>query len=162
MIYTDHIKLTIIELTDKVDSLSFDEFGKVLQERPANVIYCEFCNKLYGIVSMGDIVRAKLEGKTCVNINRKFTSVKSDEYMKARQLFKENKKINAVPVIDENGRLLGDYVRWDDLLALEYMDSFENNQYIADFWKSNNYVALVKPCDIFPKKFGFIINGNPN
>lgn len=149
MIYTEHDKLTIIESENVVDSLSFDELGRALQERPANVIYCEHNKKLYGIVSMGDIARAKSEGKSYVNVNRRFTSVKPNEYMKVRQLFEDNEKINAVPVIEEDGRLLGDYIRWDDLLVLEHMGSFfEENQYATRFWKVNNRVALVKPCDL--------------
>jgi citrate lyase synthetase len=37
--------------------------------------------------------------------------------MRARKLFLENAKINALPVVDEENRLLGDYTRWDDHLA---------------------------------------------
>ena len=156
MIYTEYDKLTIIKLMNEADSLSFDELGAILKERPANVIYCELSGKLYGIISMGDVARASDDGKKAVNINRKFTSVKPNEYMKARQIFKEKEKINAVPVIDENGGLLGDYTRWDDLLVLEYLNLFDENTYIDDFLKGereeNNYIALVKPNGVFDEK----------
>lgn len=160
MLYTEYDKLTKINLMSEVSSLSFDELGKVLKERPANVIYCELDGKLYGIISMGDIARADDESKTAVNINRKFTSVKSNEYMKVRQMFQENEKINAVPVIDNNGRLLGDYTRWDDLLVLEYLNLFDEYTYLVDFmrWKGegNNYIALVKPNDSYEEKLSLM------
>lgn len=132
MIYKKYDKLIIINLIDEAGSISFDELSKVLEERPANVIYCELAGKLYGIISTGDIAFAGYEGKKAVSINRKFTSVKLNEYMKVRQIFEEKKKINAVPVIDESGRLLGDYTRWDDLLVLEYLNLFDEHTYLAN------------------------------
>lgn len=154
MIYTEHNKLTTINLMNAADSLSFDEIATILKERPANVIYCELDEKLYGIISMGDVARASDEGRNAVSINKKFTSIKPDEYMKVRRIFQEKEKINAVPVIDKNGRLLGDYTRWDNLLVLEYLDLFEKHTYLANFLgeETNNYIALVKPNDSSDKR----------
>lgn len=152
MVYTEHDNLTIITLEQEIDSISFNEIITVLQKRPASVIYCELNRKLYGVISYGDVRRAKAAGKRAVNINRIFTSAGPNEYMKIRQIFRDREKINAVPVVDENGRLLGDYVRWDDLLALEHMNLFVDNQYAVDFWKNNNYIVLVNPCESFPKR----------
>lgn len=58
MIYIEYDDLTIISLKEKKDFLTFEELGRVLQEHPANILYCEFDGLLYGIVSMGDIDRA--------------------------------------------------------------------------------------------------------
>jgi citrate lyase synthetase len=66
---------------------------------------------------MGDIGRAADEGRDFVKINKNFTKLSGREYMRARKLFLENAKINALPVVDEENRLLGDYTRWDDHLA---------------------------------------------
>ncbi|MCH5249304.1 MAG: adenylyltransferase/cytidyltransferase family protein [Lachnospiraceae bacterium] len=158
MLYTEYDKLTIKKLKNEVSCLSFDELGKILEECPANVIYCELDGKLYGIISTGDVARASDHGKNVVNINRKFTSVKSNEYMKVRQIFKEKERINAVPVIDENGRLLGDYTRWDDLLMLERLNLFDEYTYFTDFLRrgENNYIALVKPHDAFDEKLSLM------
>lgn len=159
MLYTEYDKLTIINSMNEMDALSFDELGEILKERPANVIYCELDGKLYGIISMGDVARADYEGKKAVNINRIFTSAKPNEYMKVRQIFKEKEKINAVPVVDENGRLLGDYSRWDDSLVLEHLNLFDEYSYLADFlWggAANKYIALVKPNDAFVEKLNLM------
>lgn len=152
MLYTEHDKLTIIELKREVDTLSFQQIGSVLQKQPANVIYCVIGGALYGIVSMGDIKRAKDAGKQEVKINRMFTSVSPNEYMRVRKIFIEKEGINAIPILDKNKYLLGDYARWDSLMALLHMNQPIDKQYAADFWKQNNYVAFVKPCDIFPEK----------
>ena len=157
MIYTEYNKLTKINLMNEAGSISLDETGKVLKERPANVIYCELSGKLYGIISMGDIAHASDDGEKAVRINRKFTSLKPNEYMKAKKIFKEKEKINAVPVIDENGRLLGDYTRWDDLFALQHLNLLDEHPYHADFLRErggeeNNYFVLVKPNDAFGEK----------
>lgn len=75
--------------------------------------------------------------------------------MRVRRIFQEKEKINAVPVVDENGRLLGDYTRWDDLLVLEHLNLFGEHTYDADFLREgegNNHIALVKPNDAFKKK----------
>ena len=61
---------------NEADTLSFDELGKILEDRPANVIYCELDGKLYGIISMGDVARADEEGKKAVKINRTFMSAR--------------------------------------------------------------------------------------
>ena len=158
MLFTEYDKLTIIKLMDEAGSLSFDELGEILKEHPANVIYCELDGKLYGIISTGDVARASEKGQKTVNINRRFTSAKPDEYMKVRRIFKENEKINAVPVVDKNGRLLGDYTRWDDLLVPAYMDLFDEHPYLADFLRegANDHIALVKPNDAFDEKLGLM------
>lgn len=167
MLYTECNKLTIIKLMNETDSLSFDELGKILKERPANVIYCELGGKLYGIISMGDVARAHGEGKKMVNINRTFSSVKSNEYMRVRHIFKEKENINAVPVVDENGILLGDYTRWDDLLVLEYLNLFGKHTYLADILREgegeeNNYIALVKSNGVFDEKISLTEKRNQN
>lgn len=151
MLYIEHDKLTIIALEEETDSLSYEQIGAALRERPANVIYCELDERIHGVITMGDVYRAA--GST-VNLNKNFTYVKPGEYMKARQIFKERARINAVPVIDENERLSGHYIRWDDLLILKYLNPFEGDRCKA-FWQDNNEVILVKPCNIFLEKQRF-------
>lgn len=116
MIYTERGKLAVIESESATDSVSFDVLAQTILERPANIIYCVAKEILYGIISMGDIARAKEEGAESVVINRNFTRLLGTEYMKARRIFSEKENINALPVVDEKNVLLGDYARWDDLV----------------------------------------------
>ncbi len=152
MIYTSSEKLTCLNLTDETDEMNFVQLSSILMERPSNVVYCKKNGNLYGIISMGDIHRAHDEGKDFVMINKKFTSVSPGEYMRAKQIFKDNDKINALPVIDANQKLLGDYSRWDDLISINGFERLKANKYAEEFWKKNRKFALVSPCKEFAKK----------
>lgn len=152
MVYTKRDKLAIIELSEKKNVVAFDALISLLRKRPANMIYVEVNGLLYGIISMGDIYRANKAGEKCVGINTCFTSLRSEAYMKAKCIFKDRKNINALPVVDKSGKLLGDYTRWEDLICFERILSCFENPYTVDYCKRNRHVALVKPCNIFKKK----------
>lgn len=149
MIYTQYDKLTIVELVDKKSKISFDVLYQVLLERPSNMIYFELEGELYGIISMGDIARAGEEGADCVVINRKFTRIMLSEYMTARRIFREKENINAIPAVNENNRLLGAYVRWDDLHCRNIFATGE----VEHFYKCYQCIILVKPCEIFRERY---------
>lgn len=99
MIYTPREKLTVIELSEHREQISFEEIENVLWECPSNMIYVEVTGSLYGIISMGDVDRAVGEGKAYVKINTKFTSVLPSEYMRARDIFLHRTTINALPIM---------------------------------------------------------------
>lgn len=122
MFFVDRDKLTVIEESGETDRILFDELAHIILNKPANMIYCISKRELYGIISMGDIARAKKAGTNYVMINKKFTRVLKHEYIKARKIFlrKENKNIHALPVVDEDKVLLGAYTRWDDLKISNY------------------------------------------
>ncbi|MDE7177471.1 MAG: adenylyltransferase/cytidyltransferase family protein [Lachnospiraceae bacterium] len=152
MIYTRFEKLTCFYLTDENDEVSFGQLSSILMERPSNVIYCEKNMKLYGIISMGDVHRAYEAGKDFVTVNKCFTSVRPNEYMRVKQIFKDNNKINALPVVSVDNELLGEYSRWDDFIAINDFEQLKANKYAEDFWKKNRRFALVNPCKDFVKK----------
>lgn len=117
MVYKNYDELTILNIPNQTESVSYDILAEAILKRPSNMIYCEADGKLFGIISMGDIERARENELSVVPINRSFTRVTKTEYMKAREIFREKEKINALPVVDETGSLLGDYSRWDDSLC---------------------------------------------
>lgn len=149
MIYTDYDKLTIVKCEDAAEEITFSLLEKVILNRPSNVIYCESRRgegKLNGIISMGDIARADKEGKDYVIINKSFTSIRMNEYMRAKEIFNKNFNINAIPVIDEENRLTGSYSRWDDLF-------YQVSTYDIDcVCKCLKHVFLVRPCRDFAQK----------
>ena len=146
MIYTDYNRLTIIKLEDAVDVISFEVLAGVISDRLSNMIYCELKGKLYGIISMGDIIRADKNGVDFVVINKKYTWVLPDEYIRARNIFREKANINALPVVNNEHKLLGDFTRWEDYLA-EYMCMGRKQ-----FFKYYNRVILVRPSSLFNEK----------
>lgn len=148
MIYIQHDRLSILKLNNEEDAVSFDTVAKVILDRPSNMIYCESKGVLYGIISMGDVVRASQNRVDYVVINRKFKQIRPNEYMAARQIFHEKKNINAIPVVDEDNKLLGAYVRWND--------SYDRNLFsmgkAEGVLKSYKCVVLVRPCEIFRER----------
>jgi len=154
MIYISREKLTCYIVIDDNDKVYFSKLNSVLMERPANVVYCEKDGKLYGIISMGDIARAYRKGKDFVVINKRFTSVKENEYMHVRNIFRNNNKINALPVVNDLNELIGSYIRWDDFVIVNNLTELKENKYVIDFFAKK--VALVRPCKAFVRKRQFM------
>ena len=119
MIYTEHDLLSVIELKDEADTVSFDMLAKEISAKPSNTVYCERKGKLCGIISMGDIARADKENAAYVTVNKKFTWIRPKEYMKARNIFREKTNINALPVVNEKQELMGAYARLPDICVKE-------------------------------------------
>ncbi|MBD5522381.1 MAG: adenylyltransferase/cytidyltransferase family protein [Lachnospiraceae bacterium] len=150
MIYTQHDGLTILKLNDKKNKVSFDTLANVILERPSNIIYCELEDELYGIISMGDIARASESGLDYVAINRVFTRIlPNDKYMTAKNIFHEKENINALPVVNEDNKLLGAYTRWDDLYNRNMFTIGKVNSFYEDY----PLIFLVRPCEIFRERY---------
>lgn len=109
MNYIEREKLTVINVSDDTDAISVDTLAEVMLDRPSNTIYCEREEKLYGIISMGDIARAFDRGLNKISINRHFSHVLVGDHAKARKTFNENKNINGLPAVNSAGALGGVY-----------------------------------------------------
>ena len=152
MVYTERTKLTIYQVVRDNDDVYFSELDPLIMDRPSNMIYCEKNGCLYGLISMGDIRRACEAKKSVITINKKFTYVTEKEYMRVKNVFKENDKIHALPVTDERGVLLGDYTVWDDRLFLNESLYFVKKEFITKFIQEKERIALVMPYDGFKWK----------
>ena len=138
---------------DQIPVLSFDEevteldqsvLREAMYEKPCNAVFIEVRGKLYGIISRGDISRAKRAGRERIPVNCSFTSVREKRLMEAREIFREKENIREIPVADGDGKLLGMCSRNDDLLFLEYSDPWEENRYVRPFLGTLNKVLFVK------------------
>lgn len=104
-------ELSIISLDTARIQLNVKDILEYFYERRSDVLYVTIDKRLHGVISAGDIKRCK-DG--VVKINRKFTFLVNWDYIQAKNIFQAKNKINKLPVVDENGYLLGDYSRWDD------------------------------------------------
>lgn len=143
MIYTDRKFLSILPLTEDRDYATYDELIQVLEKRPSNAIYVERDGILCGLITAGCIEKQH-DGKTRrVPFNKKFTSVHPGEYLRTLQILK---KFAEVPVVSDNGHLLGDYARWDDLISIDYARLLCEDPYVLQVLKENiQNIVLVKP-----------------
>lgn len=119
MVYKSRQYLNIIETNEQQDVLDFSIVKEALINHLTNSIYLETKGKLYGLITSGDIGTAYNDRKTKVEINKKFSFVKYRSYMEALTIFKERGNVNVLPVVDDNGKLVYEISRYDDLLVLD-------------------------------------------
>ncbi len=145
MIFKDKDQLSIIEIDDSDNKVSFEKLATLLMDKPSNMIYCTKAGKLYGIISMGDVHRARENGRNHAEINTFFTFLHGMEYMRARKIFLDNDKINALPIVDEDHSLIGDYTRWDDIYLRYNLEYLKGHKYADLVLKKYKKIAIVKP-----------------
>ena len=144
MIRIEKDHLPVLQAENESMTVRMDDLCQALTEHPAHIVYVEYEGRFAGGISFGDIVRAAREGRDSVPVNRQMTVLSSRQPMQARALFRENRHICEIPVVDD-GKLTGEYHRFDDLLLLEHALPFEANRYRRQYWESVPSVVLVKP-----------------
>ena len=135
-------QIPIVSFDEEPEYLDRELIRQALCEKPFNIVFVEVREKLYGIVSFGDVLRAD---KRRVPINRNFTYLEGKRFMKAREIFREKTNIREIPVVDAEGRLQGACSRNDDLLYLEYASVWEGNRYLDPFLRNLKTVRIVRP-----------------
>lgn len=143
MIFQTRKQLAIVE--SEKDYLSFEELSEILLDKPMNIIYVEEKGVLKGIISTGDICRAGQNGANGVFIKKDFMRLSVGEYMKARTIFVERPTISALPVLNTNGVLEGNYTRWDDSVWMECNMLFLVEQIRNKVLAIENNVGIVRP-----------------
>ena len=145
MIFVLKEKLPVVVLREAQDTIGFEELKSALRQHLSEFIYFEYENRLFGLVSLGDISRTCAGGRTAVKINTSFTHVGKGDYIRAREMFLNNSRIHALPATTEDGEFLGAFSSYDDLLYLKYWDSWDHCRYIPRFREKYGRVALVRP-----------------
>lgn len=152
MIYTVRNQLTVITLQEERNVLTFEELFQALINRPSLIVYVELRGRLLGIITLGRIARAYQNHQKQVEINTKYTFVFPDRHMEAREMFyqertfaERKKKIHVLPVVDCDGRLLGEYAQDDNLLSMGCFLSLLEKIDTSEFIKHGFRIALVAP-----------------
>lgn len=128
-------QLPILSFDEAPAAIARNTLRETLCSKPSNIVLIEVAQKLYGIISRGDITRAKKAGLDNVPINCNYTFLEGKQFMTAREIFRAKERIQEIPVIDEAGHLLGICSRNDDLLYLEYCSPWKENRYALPFLK---------------------------
>lgn len=137
MIYRDRKYLSILTLTEDRDYVTYDELIPLLTARPSNAVYIERDGILYGLITSGRIARSHDAKTRRVPFNKKFTSVHQEEYWRVRQIFGDKANINVLPVVSEDGHLLGDYVRWNDFIGTDHAELLCKDPYVLQHLKED-------------------------
>lgn len=117
MLKRDITQLAVYHIEEETDTLFFPCLRTLYLEKTSDTIYITRNKKLYGIIGRKEVLRRSPDGK--VKINKSFTILTGYNVIKAHEIFQRNIYINKIPVINEQGELLGDYSRWDDMLYIE-------------------------------------------
>lgn len=144
MDYYFRSQLPILSFDKDPKTVGLEAIRDVICEKPCNVIFIEIDGKLAGIISRGDVIRAKEAGLKKVPINRNYTFLEGWNPMKARDIFYRKFTIREIPVIDESGSLIGMCSASDDLLYLEYSDPWKGNRYAPAFLKALKKIRFVR------------------
>ena len=140
-------QLPILSFDTAPDALDKKTVRRLLCEKPCNLVFVEVREKLYGIVSRGDVSRAKKAGSDIIPVNCDYSFIVGKQFMTAREIFREKKTIQEIPVVDREGRLTGMCSRTDDLLYLDYLeysDPWKNNRYIRPFLEQLEAAVFVR------------------
>lgn len=117
MIKRDIAQLAVYPIEADAEYLPLASLQKLYLEKTSEIIYITKDDNLYGIICMGEALRGRECGE--VFINKRFTRLNGYNVIKAREIFQRKGNIHKIPVVNEQGRLLGDYSRWDDVLYVK-------------------------------------------
>ena len=151
MIFISREYLPQVTLDEPAEEACFSLLDDALRLHAFDIVCFLYREKLFGLASMGDILRSCTEMRETVRINTRFISAGREDVIRAREIFTENPRIHAIPVTDENGALTGAFTRFDDLLFLRYWDGWDHNRFISRFARIKNRVALVQPVSPSPE-----------
>lgn len=118
MIKRDIAQLAVYPIETDVEYIPLERLQRLYMDKTSEIIYITKEEKMYGIICMGEALQARRNGGG-VKINKNFTVLNSYNVIKAREIFQNKGNIHKIPVVNEQGKLLGDYSRWDDMLYVE-------------------------------------------
>ena len=110
-------QLGIYTVQEDIDKIPIINLQKIYLQKTSEIIYIVKNKKLEGIICLGDILYHTFNGET--HINKEYAALTSFDVLKAHEIFRKKRNIHKIPVINEQGELVGDYSRWDDLLYIE-------------------------------------------
>lgn len=117
MIKRDITQLAIYYIESEMERVHFANLRDLYLYKTSEIIYIVKDKKLYGIVGMREVLHAGEDGE--VQINKNFKKLIGYNIIEAHEIFQRWSRIHKIPVINEQGELLGEYSRWDDSLYIE-------------------------------------------
>lgn len=129
MIKRSKSELAILSTEIEEEIFQIEHLKDLFIKKTAEIIYFTRNDMLYGIICLEDILHRGRNGE--VPINKDFTMLVGYNVIKAREFFQRRKKVHKIPVVDIQGKLIGDYSRWDDMLFVKRNQRFMMNQEIV-------------------------------
>lgn len=143
----DITELAVYETEHEAETVLLENIRNLYFEKTAEIIYITRQKKLYGIVCMGEVLCGHRQN-TVIRINKAFTSLPGYDIVEAKKIFKRKRKVYKIPVVTQQGELLGDYSRWDDRLFIERnQEQCMKKEAVKNVLQPYESVYVVKPID---------------
>ena len=152
MIYYDRERLSVLELEGPAETVPLTVLESIVVETHIDTVCVVLDGRLYGVVSLGDMLRAMMSGASESRISRTFTSCATDEVMRAREILHDKPSVFLLPAVNEDGELTGAYSRSDDVLLLEWWDGWQANRHAPAYVAAHPRIGLVRPCEVDERK----------
>lgn len=112
MIKRNSKQLSVYKIEDDIENLPLLCLRNLYLEGISDDIYITRKNRFYGGICLDDIVN---HGQNAwVKINKDIIVLAGYNVIRAHEIFQRKKQIHAIPVINEQNELVGEYSRWDD------------------------------------------------
>ena len=146
MLKRDITQLAIYQSEEEIETLPLACIRSLFLEKTSEIIYIIKDKKLYGIVCLGDILRHSQNGE--IKINKTFMFMTGYNIVKAHEIFQTKRNIHKIPVVNEEGELIGDYSRWDDMLYIERNWAwFMREEALKRVLESYETIYLIEPVE---------------
>lgn len=147
MIKRDISQLTVYSIEEETETLPLGCLRRLYLEKTSEIIYVTKEGKLYGIICMGEVLYGHKQNAE-VRINRNFTFLTGYNVIKAHDFFAKKKRVNKIPVVNEQMELIGDYSRWDDKLYIERNQAqIMQEKFVKKLLDPYETVYIVKPVE---------------
>lgn len=148
MLVREYGQLAVYEIKNSIETVPLRLVRELIEQKGSDIVYVLKDNKLYGIICLGEILRSDNEK---VPINKKYCYVEEFDVVKAHRLFDSNPTIYKIPIIDNGGRLIADYDRWEDVSFLERNQAYYmQKELTGKYLRTYGNICVVEP--VYTKK----------
>lgn len=146
MEYIEKENLCLYQIEEEKRSLSFEEIGPLVGACLSTLIYIEKDGLLYGRIGPDEFKQTKWQGAKEVFINRHPKTFLPEQVYLARKDLRET-GFFSVPVVDESGRLVGEWRREDSRYIPDHLLIQPGSEVAKAFAKAYPRIALVETGD---------------
>ena len=146
MIKRDISQLATYSIEEDRETIPFKYLRRIYLEKTSEIIYVIKGKQLYGIICMGEVLYGHKQNEE-VKINKSFYSLQGYNVIKAHEFFRSRTDINKIPVINEQGELLGDYSRWDMLYVERNREQLMRKEAVKKVLEPYEAIYVIEPVE---------------
>lgn len=136
-------ELATYQISENIEVLPIECLKDLYLDKTSEIIYILKHNTLYGIVCIEDLFKTE---SRIVSVNKNFTRLLEFDIIKAHEIFNRRRNIHKIPIVNNQGELMSDYSRWDDVLYIERIqDRLAHVQLVKEKVELTDIVYVIEP-----------------